>query len=69
METPYKEVLVKDLSWSGHDFVAILSNDTVWGKIKSSFTAKDLATMPLSMIKTAGAGLLELWVKQQVGLQ
>lgn len=65
---PYKTVLVRDLAWTGHDFAAVLANDTVWGKIKGSFNAKDLATMPLSMINLAGTCLLEAWVKQSVGL-
>lgn len=67
-DMPYKTVLVKDLSWAGHDFVAVLANDTVWNKIKSSFSASDLATLPLSMIKVAGTALLEQYVKQKVGL-
>ncbi|UJW87958.1 DUF2513 domain-containing protein [Devosia sp. SL43] len=67
-DTPYKQVLVKDLSWEGHDFVAAMANDTVWGKLKQSLSPSDLASLPLKIIKDVGTGILEQWVKTQIGL-
>jgi hypothetical protein len=61
-------VLVKDLSWEGHDFAATLLNDTVWLQIKKKFSAADLATLPLAVFKSAGTALLEHWAKAQLGL-
>jgi hypothetical protein len=31
-------VRVKDMSMKGHDFLAVLENDTVWNKIKQKFS-------------------------------
>jgi hypothetical protein len=56
------------MSWAGHDFVAVLENDTVWSKIKASYSAAQLAALPLEVIKTVGVGLLETWAKQKAGL-
>jgi Hypothetical protein (DUF2513) len=61
--------LVKDLTWSGHDFAAVLLNDTVWGKIKAAISPKDLATLPLSVVRAVGLPLLEKFAKQQLGLE
>lgn len=65
-EMPF--VVVKDLTWAGHDFAAALANDNVWEKIRKTFSASDLATMPLSILKDVGVGLLSQWAKSQLGL-
>ena len=65
---PYPTISVKDLSWSGHDFAAVLGNETVWGKIKQSFSERDLIRMPLDIIGKIGVGLLTEWAKTKVGL-
>ena len=31
--------LVTDLTWDGHDFLAALRNNTVWGRMKQTFAA------------------------------
>jgi hypothetical protein len=64
---PYKDVLVTDLTWAGHDFVAALGNERIWSKIKSAFSTKDLAGMPLQMIQDIGVSLLAEWAKQKAG--
>lgn len=63
---PY--IIVRDLSWSGHDFISALKNEGVWNKIKQSYSPEQLASFPLEVIKTIGVGLLTAWAKQQVGL-
>ncbi len=59
---------VSDLTWKGHDFVAAIQNDTVWEKIKNAMSPKELATAPITLIKTLGMRLLEDHLKQLVGL-
>jgi hypothetical protein len=61
-------ILVTDLSWDGHDFAAVLANDTVWAKLKKTFSASELETLPFGIIKDAGKGLLAQWVKSKLGL-
>jgi len=61
-------VFIKDLTWEGHDFLAALENKGVWGKMKQSFSAAELAGMPFSVIKDVGLGLLKEWAKSKVGL-
>jgi Hypothetical protein (DUF2513) len=60
--------LVKDLTWAGHDFVAVLENESVWSKIKEKFSAAELATLPLAVLRDSGVALLGLWAKSKLGL-
>jgi hypothetical protein len=64
----YRDILVSDLTWQGHDFIAVLQNAGVWSKIKQSFSAAELAGMPISVVKDVGLGLLKEWAKKKVGL-
>jgi len=65
---PYPTIMVKDLSWAGHDFAAAIENEGVWSKIKQAFSAKELSALPLSVVKTVGIGLLEQLAKAKLGL-
>ena len=58
-------LVVKDLTWAGHDLAAILENDTVWQKLRAAFP-KELGSLPLAVIKSVGLPLLEEWAKRQV---
>ena len=62
------QIFVTDMSWEGHDFLAILENEGVWNKIKGSISPSKLATMPLDVIKTVGVALLTKWAMGEVGL-
>ena len=57
-----------NLTWQGHDFAAVLQNDTVWAKMKEKLSARELATIPFSLMKTVGLGLLEHILKSKLGL-
>ncbi|WP_083850398.1 DUF2513 domain-containing protein [Rhodovulum sp. PH10] len=65
---PYALVLVRDLTWEGHDFVASLKNDTVWHQIKTKLSATELASLPLSVIKSVATAAVEHWAKTRLGL-
>jgi hypothetical protein len=64
----YPTILVYDLSMDGHDFAAVIANESVWAKVKQSLSPSDLVTVPLRIIKDVGVGLLGEYVKQKVGL-
>ena len=68
ISVPYSIIMVKDLTWTGHDFISALENETVWKKIKQTYSPSELATMPLAAIKTVGLGLLTEWAKSKIGL-
>lgn len=64
----YPIIVVKDLAWAGHDFAAAIENETIWKKIKQSFSPTELATLPLTVLKSVGLQLLTEWAKAKVGL-
>lgn len=63
----YARILARDLSWEGHDLLAAMKNDTVWGQIKKTFSPSDLASMPLKVIKDVGVEALKQWALGKIG--
>jgi hypothetical protein len=61
-------IAVTDLTWDGHEFLSVLKNDTAWNKIKGSFSATELAGIPLSIIKDLDIVLIKYWEKSRLGL-
>jgi hypothetical protein len=61
-------IFVKDISWSGHEFIDVLKNQSVWGKLKENFSVEELAGLPLSVLQNVGMALFNEWAKRQVGL-
>lgn len=61
-------VMVRDLTWAGHDLANVLANDNVWAQMKKKLSPADLATIPLSVIKDIGVALIGQLVKAQFGL-
>jgi hypothetical protein len=59
---------VKDLTWVGHDFAAAIENDTVWNTIKQKLSPKELAGLPLGVIKDLAMGILSHQIKSIFGL-
>ncbi len=68
LDSLVKEILVIDLSWDGHDFLAAMQNKGVWAKIKSTLTAADMAVLPLEILKELGVALLKRSVMEKFGL-
>jgi hypothetical protein len=64
----FKTVEVRDLTWEGHEFLAVLRSDNGWGKLRKSFPAAELAKMPLKIIQEVSSAALKQWVLQQMGL-
>jgi hypothetical protein len=62
---PYPTILVKDLTWSGHDLAAVMENETVWGQFKQRLSPSELVEIPLHVLKNVGIGLLTTWLKSQ----
>jgi glutaredoxin 2 len=64
----HKHIEIRDLSWEGHEFLAVLRSDHGWGKVKKSFEAADLAKMPLKIIEAASTAALKHWVFEHMHL-
>jgi hypothetical protein len=65
---PCPRIMVSDLSWEGHDFLALQKNEQVWEQLKQALSAKELATLPLDVLKDAGMSLAKTWLKKKLGL-
>jgi hypothetical protein len=65
---PHSLFIVKDLTWAGHDFAAAIEDDTVWGTIKQKLTPKQLAGLPLQVVKDLAMGLLTHQIKSMFGI-
>ncbi len=50
------------------DFVSAIKNDGIWSKIKQTFSADQLADLPLDVIKSIGIDFLAAWAKGKMGL-
>jgi hypothetical protein len=61
-------IVVRDLSWEGHDFAAAIENEGVWATIKQKLSPTELATMPLVIIKDVGVALLKTYAMRKLGL-
>jgi Hypothetical protein (DUF2513) len=64
----YPDVVVRDLTFEGHDFLAALADDKVWAKLKQTYSATQLVGMPLAIIKKLGMTALQAYALQQLGL-
>jgi hypothetical protein len=65
----FPTIAVKDLSMAGHDFAAALANDSVWGAIKTKFSASEIALMPLKVLEKLASGFLMKWAMSKAGLE
>ena len=64
-----ERILAVDLSWQGHEFAgALLSEETVWTRVKDALGPEKLATVPLKYIETVAMEALIAWGKVKLGL-
>jgi Hypothetical protein (DUF2513) len=61
-------IVVRDLSWSGHDFASAIENEGIWATIKQKLTPAELATVPLSIVKDAAVAMLKTYIMGKLGL-
>lgn len=65
---PLPQILVRDLSWDGHEFLGALRNDTVFAKMKDAISAQEMAGIPLKVVYSVALDLTERWVREKLGL-
>jgi hypothetical protein len=65
----YATVLVKDLSWNGHEFIASVRPDDRWSLIKAKFSAADWMTVPLKVVEGVAMEVTKEWVLRQLGFK
>jgi uncharacterized protein DUF2513 len=65
---PYTEVLVKDLTWEGHEFAgAILSDESTWEKVKAAIGPEKLVSLPLKVVQEIATKALTAWALHKLG--
>lgn len=65
---PFPKILVKDLSWEGHDVAGALLDDGVWKKIKETYTPLELSKLTLKALGEVAKGLITKWALSKAGL-
>jgi hypothetical protein len=50
---PNQFIIIKDLSWSGHEFLDAIKNENIWSRVKQSLSSAQLASVPIELIKFA----------------
>lgn len=68
MASRYRDVLVKDLSWEGHEFVGAIFKEELWEKLKSAIGPGELASLSLKAIKDASIAAATAYLKGKLGL-
>jgi hypothetical protein len=67
--SPDPTVFVKDLTWDGHEFAgALLSDETIWDKVKAAVGPEKLVSLPLKVIQDLATKALTSWATQKMGL-
>lgn len=66
-DAEYPVVYVSDLTMAGHDFASSLTNENVWGSMKKSFSASELATLPLKVVQGVASEFLLKWALGKAG--
>jgi hypothetical protein len=61
-------IVVKDLSWDGHEFLDSVRNDSVWGKVKEELSAAQLLSAPLELVKYTAIEVGKTFIKQHLGI-
>ncbi|PNE12428.1 MAG: hypothetical protein CR217_03410 [Beijerinckiaceae bacterium] len=68
LASEYRDILVKDLTWDGHEFVGAISKDELWQKLKSAIGPGELAGQSLKAIKDASIAAATAYLKGKLGL-
>jgi hypothetical protein len=61
-------ILVTDLSWSGHNFIADMEAKGVWNTIKNRFSASEITGMSWGVLKSVVGETAKYLAKSQLGL-
>ena len=68
LASQYRNYLVKDLSWDGHEFIGAVSKDELWQKLKAGIGPVELASQSLKAIKDAAIAVATTYLKGKLGL-
>ena len=61
-------MIIKDLTWNGHDFLNAIQSDTVWKKLKHDLSASNLISAPFEVIKFGAIEIAKGYLKQHIGI-
>jgi hypothetical protein len=62
------KLVIKDLSFSGHDLAGVLLNEGVWRELTAKLTPDELNSVPLDVLEQTGKDLIRKWTNSKLGL-
>ena len=65
--TPNQFLIIKDLSWEGHEFLDAVKSDTVWNNVKQSLSAANLTSVSMETIKYAAVEISKCILRAFLG--
>ena len=68
LNDPYRRILVKDLTWDGHEFIGSIAKEELWEKLKAALGPNELAGMSLKAVKDAAIAAATVWIKGKLGV-
>ena len=68
VDSGYDEILVRDLSWEGHDFLANIRKEEVWSKMKDMLGPDGLSSFSWDVLKDIAKTAASEWAKKKLGL-
>lgn len=68
LSTSIKTVMVKDMSFRGHGFLAAMREDTIWGQVKSVMSPEALASVSIGQVASLTGELVLKTARTAIGL-
>lgn len=68
LSSSIKEIMIKDMSYRGHGFLAAMREDTIWGQIKSVMKPEALAAVSIGQVATLTGDLVLKTARNAIGL-
>ncbi|MCW1920843.1 DUF2513 domain-containing protein [Rhodobacter sp. KR11] len=68
LSRPVSDVLVRDLTTDGHNFLAALEAQDVWARLKSALSPTELGALSLKKLAGLAGELAEKAIRKKLGL-
>jgi len=69
LSSSIKTVMIKDMSFRGHGFLAAMREDTIWGQIKSVMSPESLAVVSIGQVASLTGDLVLKTARSAIGLE
>ena len=65
---PVADIVVRDLSTSGHRFLAAMETDDVWSRMKAALSPSELGSLSIGKLAAIAGDLAERAIRKKLGL-